>query len=337
LVLKNTTFADLGLGSGNGSIRLLEQFTTSPIEEFIKEIESNPPKRDPVVDNVIPVESNSKLPINPPSREKVAQPQLAAPKMQPVAAPTPTPTAADSCEERPEIEVDLKVYKPAPDGASPANSIFHGLQLVQLPASFYSLNSSELKVLIDGQRANLNALENRPLMTKSLREREQKLREQKYPKTMIRVRFPDRYIMEATFYSGDKGKFIIYKVESLFKLVAENLAFPGSFRLYVTPPQTDLDPSMTFWKSKLAPASLIHFAHGDSSPGLSLKLLEGAIDYPITESPVFVSGANDAHEVEQADQVDADQVEAERSRQQSISAVSNVTEEKKGKPKWFRL
>jgi hypothetical protein len=83
------------------------------------------------------------------------------------------------------------------------------LNLVQLPASFYSLNTSELKVLIDGQRANLATLENRPLMTKALREREQKLIEQKYPKTMVRVRFPDRYILEATFYSGDKGKLLM--------------------------------------------------------------------------------------------------------------------------------
>ena len=120
-------------------------------------------------------------------------------------------------------------------------------------------------------------------------------------------------------------------MESLFKLVAENLATHGSFRLYVTPPQTDLNPSLTFWKSKLAPASLIHFAHGDSSPGLIQSLLDGAADYPVPGTVITPATADVDEEGP------AVEIEAERSRYQSASASSKVPDEERKTPKWFRL
>jgi hypothetical protein len=60
-------------------------------------------------------------------------------------------------------------------------------------------------MMLDGQKSKLNDLENRPLMTKKMREREEMLKKQKYPKTMIRVRFPNSYVLEATFLSRSPG------------------------------------------------------------------------------------------------------------------------------------
>jgi tether containing UBX domain for GLUT4 len=76
---------------------------------------------------------------------------------------------------------------------------------VELPPSFFTLSAAELKIMIDSQKSKLNSLENRPLMTQAMREREQKLKEHKHPKCRIRVRFADRFTLEATFYSGSFG------------------------------------------------------------------------------------------------------------------------------------
>ena len=63
--------------------------------------------------------------------------------------------------------------------------------LVDLPDSFYSLTPAEIKALISTQQSKYQQLENAPLMTKAMRKREELLKQQRYPKTMIRVRFPD--------------------------------------------------------------------------------------------------------------------------------------------------
>ena len=76
---------------------------------------------------------------------------------------------------------------------------------MELPASFFTLSTAELKLMMDSQKSKLNSLENRPLMTQAMRDREQKFKEQKYPKCRIRVSFPDQFTLEATFYSGSLG------------------------------------------------------------------------------------------------------------------------------------
>lgn len=77
--------------------------------------------------------------------------------------------------------------------------------LVELPPSFFELSQVEIRILLDSHKSAVHALENKPLLTQKLRDREKLMKEKKYPKTMIRVRFPDQYILEATFFSGARG------------------------------------------------------------------------------------------------------------------------------------
>lgn len=79
--------------------------------------------------------------------------------------------------------------------------------LVELPDSFFELTQTELKHLLAQSRRQVEKAVNRPLLTKELREQEQKkqmeIRKTKYPKTRVRVRFPDMVSMEATFLSDE--------------------------------------------------------------------------------------------------------------------------------------
>ncbi|KAJ3156652.1 hypothetical protein HDU86_003876 [Geranomyces michiganensis] len=90
-----------------------------------------------------------------------------------------------------------------------------------------------------------------------MRDREAALKRNKYPKTMIRVRFADRRLVQCGFMSGDM-------ISALYAAVKPLLANPGrAFVLYTTPPMRVLDVSQTFWEAGLAPACLVYFKWAD--------------------------------------------------------------------------
>ncbi len=184
-----------------------------------------------------------------------------------------------------------------------------------------------MKILYDTQKAHTSSLENRPLLTQAMRDREQKLKEKRHPKTMIRVRFPDRYILEATFYSGSL-------VSDLFKVVSEHLESPyEAFQLYITPPQTYLDSNTSFWKQKLAPASLVHFAHKSDKgpPYLKHEILSKALDYPVS-SPIGTELG-----LEEEPQPVSEVLDENKPKPSSASTTAPPPNEKLGRPKWFKI
>jgi tether containing UBX domain for GLUT4 len=96
------------------------------------------------------------------------------------------------------IDIDFKLYKPPKD-----DFIY---RKISLPDSFYKLSTKEISLIIESRAKHLSDMENKPLMTQMMRDRELMLKQQKYPKCMIRVRFPDRFTAQFSFYSGDQCK-----------------------------------------------------------------------------------------------------------------------------------
>lgn len=80
------------------------------------------------------------------------------------------------------------------------------IRLVDLPDDFYTLTSQDVMRLMDGQKAKRQEEENRGFKTAAMRAEEEKARERRYPKTIIRIRFPDRVQIQATFSSQEKIK-----------------------------------------------------------------------------------------------------------------------------------
>ncbi|KAJ3049770.1 Tether containing UBX domain for GLUT4 [Rhizophlyctis rosea] len=171
-----------------------------------------------------------------------------------------------------QFDRDLKVFKPPKDDSGPSK--------IELPDDFFELTTAELKMLVAGSTARRAAIEGAPLMTKAMREREDELRRAKYPKTLIRVRFPNRITLQVTYWSGEN-------VSTLYDVVRESLITPERpFTLYVTPPFRTLDPAQTFWKSGLAPATLVYFkwSDGDASNTasyLSNERMAALEDFPV--------------------------------------------------------
>ncbi|KAJ3296620.1 Tether containing UBX domain for GLUT4 [Borealophlyctis nickersoniae] len=256
--------------------------------------------------------------IGPGSVPTVATPAVSAPVNQnveekPVAFPEPTvppPVNAPAPVEVPVFETggvapmdvdsaaEQAVFKDVVAGVAGAQA---ANAVVEQDAVVGGMVATMEPFLVAGQAAKRTASENAPLMTKAMREREAELRQAKYPKTLIRVRFSDQITLQVTFWSGEK-------VASLYTAVRESLATPDRpFVLYMTPPFRTLDPEVTFWKSSLAPASLVYFKWEDgdtaSGGGVVLSQLRKATmeDFPVPAVNVEGGGVVPGAAVEEED------------------------------------
>ncbi|KAJ3071733.1 Tether containing UBX domain for GLUT4, partial [Podochytrium sp. JEL0797] len=158
--------------------------------------------------------------------------------VSPMEMDTPLPVAAGSGKvedqheavklEHGEFDRDLKVF------AAPHEDADAGPMNIQLPDSFFILSPTELKLAYLSSKSATKHLTDAPLMTKSMRDREDALRAAKFPKTMVRVRFPDRVTIQAQFLSTES-------VGALYEVVGKEIVRGGrAFVLYVSPPLQDL-------------------------------------------------------------------------------------------------
>lgn len=165
---------------------------------------------------------------------------------------------------------------------------------VELPDSFYKLSTADIKLAQDSLRKQTETLANPGFKSSAQREKEQKEREARYPKTIVRIRFPDRVQLQFTFLSKEK-------VSSLYRIVQASLVSNRAFHLYTTPPRSILkDKTLTLYQAKLTPATVVHFAWVDSTPlhaagepYLRKELLDISEDLPIPVDPALEQARND--------------------------------------------
>ncbi|CAG8595028.1 317_t:CDS:2, partial [Dentiscutata heterogama] len=93
---------------------------------------------------------------------------------------------------------DIKVFNPPPENALMSNQI-------DLPDSFYELTAAELQYLLAKQTLKHKREESAGFKTNAMRAQEEKARERKYPKTLIRVKFPDSFQLQIAFLSKEHG------------------------------------------------------------------------------------------------------------------------------------
>ena len=152
--------------------------------------------------------------------------------------------------------------------------------------------------------------QDKPLMTQKLRDQEQQLKELKYPKTMIRVKFKNEYVFQATFYSGDS-------VELLYNAVRK-VVDAEEFELYTSPPKEILPRNKSFSKLKLAPATMVYITNGNLKP----DLIRSAVEFPLPPQIEIVSAIQDQPEIETFNEP---------------RPTEQKKEPKKGVPKWLKL
>ncbi|NWI66760.1 UBXN6 protein, partial [Todus mexicanus] len=142
---------------------------------------------------------------------------------------------------RAQLDRQLCVFKPSPEAAR-----------FELPNDFYNLTAEEIK---REQRLRTEAVEKASMLrTRAMREKEEQREMRKYNYTLLRVRFPDGYILQGTFYARES-------LSALYSFVREalrddwlpfELLGPGGLKL--------TDENLAFNECGLVPSALLSLA-----------------------------------------------------------------------------
>uniref|UniRef100_A0A8C8RXP5 UBX domain-containing protein 6 n=1 Tax=Pelusios castaneus TaxID=367368 RepID=A0A8C8RXP5_9SAUR len=122
----------------------------------------------------------------------------------------------------------------------------------ELPNDFYNLTAEELK---REQRLRTEAVEKASMLrTKAMREKEEQREMRKYNYTLLRVRFPDGYILQGTFYAREPVSMLYRFVREALKddWMPFDLLAPGGLKL--------TEENMAFNECGLVPSALLTFA-----------------------------------------------------------------------------
>ncbi|NXE57720.1 UBXN6 protein, partial [Casuarius casuarius] len=146
---------------------------------------------------------------------------------------------------RAQLDRQLCVFKPSPEAAR-----------FELPNDFYNLTAEEIK---REQRLRTEAVEKASMLrTRAMREKDEQREMRKYNYTLIRVRFPDGYILQGTFYARES-------VSVLYNFVREaltrdwlpfELLGPGGLKL--------TDENLAFNECGLVPSTLLTLVWDES-------------------------------------------------------------------------
>ncbi|XP_031480536.1 plant UBX domain-containing protein 1 [Nymphaea colorata] len=98
--------------------------------------------------------------------------------------------------------------------------------------------------------------EDKVLKTRKIREEEEAARRSKFTKAVIRIRFPDGYIVETKFHPTET-------VASLMEFVKKIIAQPDiPFYIYITPPKQQLkDMAKDFFSVGFVPGAIVYFSY----------------------------------------------------------------------------
>ncbi|KAJ1128725.1 hypothetical protein NDU88_007100 [Pleurodeles waltl] len=123
-----------------------------------------------------------------------------------------------------------------------------------LPDEFFEVTVDDVRKRLSQLKSERQRLTEMPLMTNALREAQKMEKLERYPKVVLRVLFPDRYILQGFFHPEET----IGAFRDFVKSHLEDASVP--FYLFITPPRTLLnDESETLFQANLFPAAVVHF------------------------------------------------------------------------------
>uniref|UniRef100_I3N9U4 ASPSCR1 tether for SLC2A4, UBX domain containing n=2 Tax=Ictidomys tridecemlineatus TaxID=43179 RepID=I3N9U4_ICTTR len=150
----------------------------------------------------------------------------------------------------------------------------------ELPDEFFEVTVDDVRRRLAQLKSERKRLEEAPLVTKAFREAQMKEKLERYPKVVLRVLFPDRYILQGFFRPSET-------VGDLRDFVRSHLGNPQlPFHLFVAPPRTVLDDhTLTLFQANLFPAALVHFG-AEEPTGLYLE--PGLLEHTVSPSAADV-------------------------------------------------
>lgn len=244
-----------------------QQVTEAHKEKQIEKVDEENKKEE--VHAVVPQQMTVKV-VKQESVEIVAQPQASSD-----AAQETTPVKAEVnhsiLNDEPEatlVEVSLEesiyflneqgvlVYLPPKDIIS--TSTLHHSQ--EESDEFFELTEEEVRRMMTDLIYQNNQIQNAPLITAQLRrEQEEKRRLQmleKYPTTVLRIQFSDRFILQMPVPS----EITLGEVKQQLQEYLEVSIEVDKFELFTTPPKQVIETSSTLHEIGLTPSSLVYIS-----------------------------------------------------------------------------
>ncbi|KAF6156890.1 hypothetical protein GIB67_000430 [Kingdonia uniflora] len=118
------------------------------------------------------------------------------------------------------------------------------------PDDFYEFTAQDYYRVLSTKK------EDNFLKTRKIREAEESSRRSRITKTIIRIRFPDNYTLEAKFHSSET-------FQNLIDLLTKVVARPEiPFYIYTTPPKKQIkDMSQAFYSAGFIPGAIVYFSY----------------------------------------------------------------------------
>ncbi|KAA0701384.1 Tether containing UBX domain for GLUT4 [Triplophysa tibetana] len=152
----------------------------------------------------------------------------------------------------------------------------------ELPDEFFEVTVDDVRKRFAQLKSERRALEESPLMTKSLREAQMKEKLDRYPKVVLRVQFPDRRVLQGFFTP-------LETIGDLRHFITSHLQDPQmKFYLFVAPPKTILEaPSVTLFQASLFPAAVVYFGSDVRTECyLRSDLLDGSVSAQLADEVI---------------------------------------------------
>ncbi|XP_012231708.1 tether containing UBX domain for GLUT4 [Linepithema humile] len=128
----------------------------------------------------------------------------------------------------------------------------------ELPDSFFDLDLHDAKTLLRDAKRRREQLENAPFQTEAQRQldRDKRTLDQlnKYRRTVIRVQFPDQFVLQGLFVP-------LETIQSVKDFIRNYLENPdGEFTIYTTPPKHILNSDARLIDENLVPSAIIYYS-----------------------------------------------------------------------------
>lgn len=213
-----------------------------------------------------------------------------------------------------------------------------------LPDEFFDLTVDDVKYLMEEFKKARVDMENQPLLTKELRNRQILQKLGRFKQTVIRVYFPERYVLQAVFEAQETVQDVCDFIRNYLEDKSLN------FYLYTTPPKEKKDSFKTLIESMLIPAAVVYFGCDKFSSNYLMETLKGKVSDPRAASlAAYESRKQAIIEIEeemtkeqQLDEMTNNLVQPDVAEYKvpgpcfsQASSSSQATEEKV--PKWLKL
>ncbi|XP_076755823.1 tether containing UBX domain for GLUT4 [Xylocopa sonorina] len=278
--LKKTTLKSLGLNNGRAILRLIHkisqdlQIITSIPSKPVKVDEDSKENKRNSENEYSSITDSSKTPSSTFSKEETQAPtelEICPQNIESKMKEEETEMIVDSGQSSNECETD-DLYNI--EFLGERNALVFNLAEIQgttrdeLPDDFYDLTVNDAKILLRDAKRCRKVLEEAPLLTSAQRQLDQEKRTldqlNKYRYTIIRIQFPDQFVLQGLFRPMET----VQAIKDFIKcyLIDAN----NDFTIFTTPPKHILNPAAHLIDENLVPCAIIYYS-GPSTLRLDIK------------------------------------------------------------------